>query len=390
MENKIVKAINVSQVFHMNAGNGEESYATNSNFQRCGLTKTKHFRDKAILQICSSTSKTLGFAELGCATGSNTLFVASELMDTVYQNCCELGRPTPEFHIYLNDLPGNDFNSTFQSLQGFYDNIKDTKGYEFGPCFVYGVPGSFYGRLFPSQSLHFVHSSYSLHWLSQVRIVANSSRLYHNLYSGKCVLICKVPQGIEGNKRNVYMSKSSPPSVLNAYFEQFHNDFSSFLKSRSVEVVEGGGMVFMVAGRRSEDRTSNENAYIWELIGVAINELVSKGVIEDEKLHSFNFPLYMPSPTELKYLIKSERSFVTNAIEAIDQVWTSPNTKKSECEEVVTCLRAVMEPLLAEQFGKEVMEELFSTFREIVFDRYSKEKNAFTTTVLVVSLTRMG
>ncbi|CAA3032622.1 SAM dependent carboxyl methyltransferase, partial [Olea europaea subsp. europaea] len=34
-------------------------------------------------------------------------------------------------------------------------------------CFISCVPGSFYGRLFPKKSLHFVHSSSSLHWLSQ-------------------------------------------------------------------------------------------------------------------------------------------------------------------------------------------------------------------------------
>ncbi|MBA0779036.1 hypothetical protein Gotri_003319, partial [Gossypium trilobum] len=37
-----------------------------------------------------------------------------------------------------------------------------------GLGFIAGVASSFYQRLFPSNSIHFVHSSYCLHWLSKV------------------------------------------------------------------------------------------------------------------------------------------------------------------------------------------------------------------------------
>ena len=46
-----------------------------------------------------------------------------------------------------------------------------------GPCLFSGTPGSFYGRLFPSNSLHFVHSSYSLQWLSQVTYSLNRKKV---------------------------------------------------------------------------------------------------------------------------------------------------------------------------------------------------------------------
>lgn len=43
-------------------------------------------------------------------------------------------------------------------------------------CLILGAPGSFYGRLFLSRSLHYVVSSSSLHWISEVQIFYNFSR----------------------------------------------------------------------------------------------------------------------------------------------------------------------------------------------------------------------
>lgn len=68
----------------------------------------------------------------------------------------------------MNDLPGNDFNNIFKSLGFFREKLSSEVEGGVGPCYFTGVPGSFYGRIFPTKSLHFVHSSYSLQWLSQV------------------------------------------------------------------------------------------------------------------------------------------------------------------------------------------------------------------------------
>lgn len=117
-------------------------------------------------------------ADLGCSSGMNTLLVASSIIDTIHEVCKENNHKTPQIQVCLNDLFENDFNNLFKILPNFYKILKEDKGENFAPCFVSAVPGSFYDRLFPNRSLHFVHSSYSIHWLSQVYISSSMTIVY--------------------------------------------------------------------------------------------------------------------------------------------------------------------------------------------------------------------
>lgn len=110
----------------------------------------------------------LKIAHLGCSSGPNTLLLVCDIMDTVHVTCQQLKRKQPMFQVFLNDLPANDFNTIFRWWASFYEKLKSKKGSNFGPCFLAGVPGTFYGRLFPNHFLHFVNASYCLHWRSQV------------------------------------------------------------------------------------------------------------------------------------------------------------------------------------------------------------------------------
>lgn len=90
----------------------------------------------------------------------------------------------------------------------------------------------------------------------------------------------QIPAGLESNARQhlnkgkVYISRSSPRSVLDAYSLQFQNDFSLFIKSRSEELVPGGRMVLSFMGRGSDDPTTQDSCYHWELLAQAIMTLV--------------------------------------------------------------------------------------------------------------------
>lgn len=78
------------------------------------------------------------------------------------------------------------------------------------------------------------------------------------------------------NKENIYMASTSPPSVIQAYYEQFQKDFSTFLKCRSEELVSGGRMVLTILGRKNDDPTSKECCYIWDLLAMALKQMVSE------------------------------------------------------------------------------------------------------------------
>ncbi|KAI3813560.1 hypothetical protein L1987_18286 [Smallanthus sonchifolius] len=110
-------------------------------------------------------------ADLRCSSGPNTLLVGSMVINAVAKISLEMGLKSPEVQINLNDLPANDFNTIFialQELQGNSNNEKLKDLHHQPACYFTGVPGTYFGRLFPMKTLNFVHSSYSLHWLSQM------------------------------------------------------------------------------------------------------------------------------------------------------------------------------------------------------------------------------
>ncbi|CAI0376970.1 unnamed protein product [Linum tenue] len=368
----------VAKVLRMNAGMGETSYAMNSLLQQKVIRMTKPITEEAIRKLLYTTSSTfpakLAIADLGCSSGPNSLLVVSDLIKTVGRICDEQAhREYPEFQVFLNDLPGNDFNTIFSSLHSFQERLN----YEYS-VFINGVPGSFFGRLFPADSLHFVHSSYSVHWLS------------------------RLPREIvEENKGNIYMARSSPEGVLEAYYGQFRSDFRSFLKCRAVELVAGGRMVLTFIGKRSGERLSEEYCYTWELMSTALNEMASQGMIDQEKLDSFNIPLYTPSPAEVAAEVKKQGAFAIDRLEVSEVSWDAcsdelmiSGTGVGHARNgvvgynVAKFIRAVAEPLLVSHFnaGGEVIDEIFRRYAAVVSERMANEKTRYVN--VTVSLTK--
>ncbi|KAI3910241.1 hypothetical protein MKW92_001196 [Papaver armeniacum] len=381
----------IAQNFHMNGGTGETSYSSNSFVQRKGIEMTKPVIEEAMLDLISehSAASPFNIADMGCSSGPNALLVVSYIVDIIHNKYIgawddvhgDRSPPHPKILVFLNDLPCNDFSTTFKSLGSFYDKLKEKYKLagtddepQHQPCFIAGIPGSFYARLFPDDTLHFVHSSYSLHWLS------------------------KIPQGIgKCNKGNIYMAETSPPSVVEAYMKQFNADFKIFLKCRSKEVVKGGRMVLTILGRGDDvGPSSKECCYIWELLSNALNYMMTQGKIKEEDLDLCNIPHYIPSSSEVKSAILSEGSFHINRLHTFEVTWDGEDEgiicgdddKKlfRSSNNVANCIRAATEPFLVSHFREDIMDELFDKYKEIIAARLCKEKSRHQ--CIVISVTR--
>ncbi|RVW21105.1 Salicylate carboxymethyltransferase [Vitis vinifera] len=181
----------------------------------------------------------------------------------------------------------------------------------------------------------------------------------------------------------------TPPSVLKAYYEQFQSHFSMFLRCRSEELL-GGSMVLTFLGR-SDDPSSKECCYIWELLAVAINDM---GLIDKEKMDSFNITQYASSPVEVKCEVEKEGSFTINRLEVSKVNWNAYHGEFCASDahncgyNVANLITAVMEPLLVSHFGDGIIEEVFSRYKKIVIVRMSREKIAFVN--VTVSMTKRG
>jgi jasmonate O-methyltransferase len=77
-------------------------------------------------------------------------------------------------------------------------------------------------------------------------------------------------------------------NVLKTYYNQFQRDFSLFLKCRAEELVERGRMILIFLGRKSDHQYSKECCYIWELLAIALNDMVLEVHITYQSWVNFN------------------------------------------------------------------------------------------------------
>ncbi|KAI3989225.1 hypothetical protein MKX01_033261 [Papaver californicum] len=366
--------MDVEKIFHMKGGIGNESYAKNSSLQRRALDMVKNIRIDTIIDLyVTLTPQSLSIADLGCSSGPNTLSVIQEIVQVIDEASSKISQPTPEFRVSLNDLPSNDFNSIFTGLPDFYKGLLNLNGKKEGRkrskaaaaplVFIAGVPGTFYGRLFPANSLHFIHSSNSLHWLSKV-----PPAIYGE--GGKSI-----------NKGNIYICESSPTIVSKAYLSQFQDDFSVFLRSRSDELVVGGRMVLIFLGRKESDhRNERGNTFLWALFAKAMVQLVAQGEVTEEKLDSYEVHFYAPSKDEIEDEVNKQGSFEIDQLEMFETERPGSGTSMKDGEVlsygtmVSMAVRAIQESMLQYHFGEALnIDHLFDVYAKLLDEEIVKE-----------------
>ncbi|VVA33061.1 Hypothetical predicted protein [Prunus dulcis] len=326
------------EAYPMKGGDGPNSYANNSTYQRGVVDAAKELLSKAIAEKLDIdillSSNSFQIADLGCSVGPNTFFAVENIVEAAKFKFQSQGKDSqvPEFQVFFNDHTPNDFNMLFKSLP-------QNRRY-----YAVGVPGSFYGRIFPNASIHFVHSSYAIQWLSSVP---------------KVVVDKTSPAWNKG--RIHYLN--SPEEVARAYEAQYTEDMECFLHARAQEIVYGGLMVLTVPGRPNGSSHSHSSINMsFQLLGSALMDLARKGGVSEEKVDSFNIPIYCMSSQELEAAVERNGSFSIESMENLPHVSVDDTVSKSQL--FAAHMRAGMEGLVKQKFGEEILDELFDLFRK--------------------------
>ncbi|KAK9925791.1 hypothetical protein M0R45_023056 [Rubus argutus] len=327
----------VTEAHPMEGGDGPNSYAKNSTCQRDGVDAAIELMSKAIaekLDIEISPSNTFRIADLGCSVGPNTFLAVEIILEAVKPKFQSQGLNSQilEFHVFFNDHTSNDFNMLFKTLP-------QNRQY-----YAAGVPGSFYGRLFPNASIHIAHSSYAIQWLSRVP---------------KAVVDSNSPAW---NKGRIHYS-NSPDEVLRAYETQYTEDMECFLHARAQEIAYGGLMILNFPGPPNGTPHSDASPnVIFQLLGSSLMDLVRKGVVSEEKVDSLNIPTYCRSPQELVAVVERNGCFSIEIM--VDLPLPLVHDPILMAQLITSHMRAGMEGDLRKQFGEEILDDLFDLYRK--------------------------
>ncbi|OMO83515.1 SAM dependent carboxyl methyltransferase [Corchorus olitorius] len=194
------------------------------------------------------------------------------------------------------------------------------------------------------------------------------------------------------NKGRIFISKTSPTTVIDSYLTQFRKDFSSFLKLRSIELAQEGRMVLTLRGRRTADPT-DESCVLWDYLGQAFQELVTEGLVEEERLDTYNIPYYQPCPEEIETEIEKEGSFILDRLDVLPLPWDCVNgginhDRAATAKQMAKAIGAVHESLIQSHFGAHIMDRLFDRLTEIM--ALAADTNEVELVNLVISLIRKG
>ncbi|KAL3639364.1 hypothetical protein CASFOL_017271 [Castilleja foliolosa] len=319
--------------FAMAGGDDIQSYTKNSSYQRAVMDAAKLLVQNSIADhINDPPLATFRVADLGCSVGPNTFIAVDNILDSVKLKYRRKTDKIPEFQVYFNDHILNDFNTLFKSLPPNRDYYSSA------------VPGSFYTRLFPRGSLHVIHSSTSLHWLSQVPIEITD------------------PNSPAYNKGRIHYAGAGP-EVVDAYARQHATDFSRFLQARAEELVAGGLLMLYIPARPNGVPHSDEPFVTMnDRMGTCLMDLAKKGVIDENKVDTFNLPEYFATPDEFEEIIKSNGRFVIERMEKLPTANASYNPVSAA--DVSRGVRAVMAGLVGGHFGHEILDDVFSLFEQ--------------------------
>ncbi|EOA34343.1 hypothetical protein CARUB_v10021864mg [Capsella rubella] len=331
----------------MVGGEGSESYKKHSSYQRALVEAANEKISEAISAnlILDLVSNWVCVADFGCASGPNTFVAVQSVIDAVENKYRRETGQNPgdniEFQVLFNDLTTNDFNTLFKTLPS------ERRYYSAG------VPGSFFDRVLPKQSFHIGVMNYAFQFMS------------------------KIPKGILDRDSTIWNKDihctGFNNKVKQAYLDQYSVDSKAILDARAEELVPGGLMLLL--GSCLKDGTKMSETYrgiVLDLIGASLNDLAHQGVIEQDKVDSFNITLYIAEESELRQIIEENGKFTLEGFEDILQ----PNKESSEPKIFAASAKAALGGILTAHFGEEGMIKAFELVEAKAHQNFTRIENA--------------
>ncbi|CAM6059794.1 unnamed protein product [Sphagnum tenellum] len=396
----------LGKIISMVGGDGEFSYQRMGVLQASAIKRLEPLMAEAVKQMSLPKQVPLHIADFGCSTGRNSIsymnFIVKCIIDRYLEADENNGHVTcmPEMLVSFMDLPGNDFNNLVQLLASEAKNAKDLAGSVNGAnvgrasnYFSAMMGGSFYNRLLPKESMHFVISTFSLHWMSQIpaTLTDKSSPLYNE---GRSWIL-------GGN-----------PTIAREFAQQSMLDLDNFLDSRSAEMVPGGIVFASFISRHDAANPENQvnpECHHYVSLGPdfenAWNDLIDDGVITTETRDTYNLPSYGRSKEEVEAAIIKCGAFDIQYLQSPVDVNVCPEDElmrmlqfpKSFATFLSAWVRAMSGPSIEANMGRHNTDELFIRYQRRLRARATsllsdckaqQEYKIFTFTVLHVALKR--
>lgn len=216
-----------------------------------------------------------GIADFGSSEGRNSMGPMAAAIATIRGRAADV--PIAVTH---TDVATNDFSSLFALLDG------GPPSYLAGADGVYGyaVGRSFYGRLFPSESLHLGWSAIAVHWMSAIP--------------------CPIPGHI--------FSTFARGAVRDAFAARAAADWRAFLDARACELVPGGRLVVVASGAADDGMAGAEG--LMTIADAALAAMVDAGELSAEARAAMAIPTYYRTRAEW------EAPFAESAALAIEEM----------------------------------------------------------------------
>ncbi|CAK9215879.1 unnamed protein product [Sphagnum troendelagicum] len=344
----------------MQSSTGELSYTLNSRMQALALQRLH-----PMLQDVVNHSNSLKMAS----------FVLLTLDVLLVQTLLMLQMSYPLVFSQMVHQNSNIFSMIFQQMI----SIHFSNNFHLWTERLYyaaAVPGSFWERLLPSSSFHIIFSSNALHWITNVIIQDKTLGAY--------------------NKGQTFINEKNP-KAFEACGEDFQTNLQKFFVHGATELVSGGILILIFAGRWTNLPTTKINDgsphpsmdNFINVVEANWEDLISEGLITTELRDSINVPIYLASMEEVRMALDETNVFVIQKFEMQKQIMSE--VQGSLCENsklfydiVSNSWKAMYGEVIKVHIGEELANTYFQHLNKNLAKSSSKDWFNFMCEFLVV------